>query len=460
MDRRELLTGAAGGLAAAALPQAARAAARRPGPPNFIVVLCDDLGYGDIAPFGGAIPTPALSRMAREGLVCTDYYAPANLCTPSRAGLLTGRYPVRTGLGFEVIMAAGDDRKLPHGERTIADALKPAGYASGLFGKWHLGHEGPDWLPTTYGFDAYLGIPYSHDMSPLAVWQADRAHPRGVSAAPDYAALQQQFYAAAEAFIVEHRDRPFFVELAFSAPHLPEHPNAKFKGTSKQGPYGDVVRELDDLVARLFAKLHELGLERDTWVIFTSDNGPWFEGSAGGLRDRKGGGAYDGGYRVPFIVWAPGRVKSGGRTDAILSGVDLLPTFCALAGVPPPAGVELDGRDVSPVWLAGAASPHEAIVLFNNEDVIGLRTQRWKYVAASYYRALTLDYERIGTYLQLYDMTKPGEEYSLAETYPDVTRDMRRKLDAARARYAPFRRGVPPVIAQMIKRLQAAPPPD
>lgn len=453
MHRRDLL---AGGLASATLPKRARSAgAGRP--PNFIVVLCDDLGYGDVEPYGGRIPTPAISRMAREGLVCTDYYAPANLCTPSRAGLLTGRYPVRTGLGYEVLRE-DDERRLPHTEVTIAQALKPAGYVSGLFGKWHLGYAGPDWLPTTYGFDAYYGIPYSHDMSPLTVWEADARRPDGVSGPPDYPALQQQFLSHAEAFIREHRDQPFFVELAFSAPHLPEYPHPPYEGTTRQGPYGDVVRELDALVGRLLETLRGLKLERDTIVVFTSDNGPWYEGSAGGLRDRKGGGAYDGGYRVPFIVWAPGRVRPGGRSNAILSGVDLLPTFCSLAGIPAPAGVELDGVDVAGVWLTGAASPRQEIVLFNNEDVIGIRTQRWKYVAATYYRNFFASYERLGTYLQLYDATAGGEDYSLARTYPDVTRDMQARLAAAKTRYAPFKRGVPPAIERLMRQLQPTRP--
>lgn len=451
MDRRTVLTT---GAAAAALPRLARAAgARRP--PNFIVVLCDDLGFGDVEPFGGSIPTPAITRLAREGLTATDYYAPANLCTPSRAGLLTGRYPVRTGLGFEVIFV-DDERKLPHSEVTIAQALKPAGYASGLFGKWHLGHEGPDWLPTTYGFDAYFGIPYSHDMAPLSVWQADAAHPKGVSQPPDYPALQRLFYDHAEAFIEANRDRPFFVELAFSAPHLPEFPEPPFQGTAMQGPYGDVVKELDALVGRLMAKLRALKLEEDTVVVFTSDNGPWFEGSAGNLRDRKGGGAYDGGYRVPFILWAPGRVRGGQKTDAIMSGVDILPTLCALAGAAPPKGVELDGVDQSRVWLANGPSARDEIVLFNNEDPIGIRTQRWKYVAASYYRTLNLNFEKIGAYLQLYDETQGAENYSVAVTHPEVTRDMQARLKRAQAKYAPFKKGVPPAIVRMVRAMQAA----
>ena len=453
MDRRHVLKA---GVAAAALPRLAHAAPPRR-PPNFIVVLCDDLGYGDVEPYGGKIPTPAIARLAREGLVCTDYYAPANLCTPSRAGLLTGRYPVRTGLGFEVIFA-NDDRRLPHSERTIADALKPAGYASGLFGKWHLGHEGADWLPTTYGFDAYYGIPYSHDMNPLSVWESDAAHPKGVSSPPVYAELQQQFYSHAERFIEAHKDRPFFVELAFSAPHLPEHPDARFRGTAKEGPYGDVVCELDDLVGRLMDRLKALKLERDTFVIFTSDNGPWFEGSSGALRDRKGGAGYDGGYRVSFIVWAPGFVRPGRRSDAILSGVDILPSLCALAGVGPPAGVELDGLDASAVWLAGAPSPHDQILLFNNEDVVGVRTQKWKYVAQSYYRSLTLNFESIGSYLELFDMAAGPEEYSVAANHPDVVADMQRRLHESNARFQPYKKGMPPAVARLMRGLAPAAP--
>src|SRR6201985_726015 len=244
--------------------------------------------------------------MGREGLVATDYYAPANLCSPSRAGLLTGRYPIRTGLGYEVIMQQ-DDRGLPLSEVTIGKALKPAGYATGVFGKWRLGHLGAAWPPTKHGFDRFFGIPYSHDMAPLSLFES-RAGSAEVARFPvDYPSLQQQFYEHAERFIEAHKDQPFFVELALSAPHLPEHPHAGFDDKTYAGPYGAVVSEIDSIVGRLMAKLRALKLERDTVVVFTSDNGPWFEGSAGNLRERKGGGGYDGGYRLPFLGCAPRR---------------------------------------------------------------------------------------------------------------------------------------------------------
>jgi arylsulfatase A-like enzyme len=418
--------------------------------PNFVLVLCDDLGYGDIAPHGGSIPTPAITRMAREGLDATGYYCPANICTPSRAGILTGRYPVRTGLGYEVILP-GDDRTLPLSETTIAAALKPD-YVSGLFGKWHLGHQGPDWLPTNYGFDTFFGIPYSHDMLPLSVYEADAQTGRVSSTSADFPVLQQQFYAQAERFIERHRDRPFFVELALSAPHLPGHPFGEFKGSSQAGPYGDVVREIDAIVGRLLGKLRALDLDRETIVIFTSDNGPWYEGSSGPFRDRKGGAGYDGGYRVPFIVRAPGMIEPGGTTDAVICGIDLLPTFCSLAGRDLPQGVEIDGRDISPVLMAGTSSPHEEILLFNNEDVVGVRTQGWKYIEQTYYRGLMVNLERSG-YAQLYDMGRDSaESYSVAVTHPDVTLEMQTRLKRAREAYAPFKRGMPPYIQELMKQ--------
>jgi arylsulfatase A len=419
------------------------AAQSRDSQKNFIVILADDMGYGDIQPLGGSIPTPAINRMAQQGLLATDYYAPANLCTPSRAGLLTGRYAVRSGLAYEVILP-GEERGLPLSEKTIPQVLKPT-YVSGLFGKWHLGHTGPDWLPTHHGFDTYYGLPYSHDMLPLTVYDADAKTGKVKTSPPDYPNLQQQFYAHAEQFIEQNRNHPFFVELALSAPHLPEHPNSKFKATSKTaGPYGDVIAEIDSIVGRLLDKLKALSLDQNTVVILTSDNGPWFEGSPGPLRDRKGGMAYDGASRVPFIAWAPGLIPPGTKTSSIINGIDLLPTFCHLAGLALPAGVELDGRDISPVLTSGAPSPHDEIVLFNNEDPVGIRTQNWKYIDQTYYRGNIVNYAN-RQYKQLYDATTDiSESYSVADTHPDVLLDMQARLKHAQETYAPFKKGVPP----------------
>jgi arylsulfatase A-like enzyme len=454
MKRRTLIKGAGAALAALAAPAMAAEGARRP--PNFVIVLCDDLGYGDVSIYEpGGIKTPAVERMAREGVVLSDYYAPANLCSPSRAGLLTGRYPVRTGLGYEVIMQQ-DDRGLPLSEVTIAEALKPA-YATALFGKWHLGHLGPAWPPTRHGFDEFFGIPYSHDMKPLALYESRAGSDQTVKSEVDYPQLQQQFYAHTERFIEANKDRPFFVELALSAPHLPEHPHAPFDSSTFAGPYGAVVAEIDSILGRLLAKLRELKLERDTVVIFTSDNGPWFEGSPGWLRERKGGGGYDGGYRVPFVAWAPGRLPAGKRVDSIVMGIDLLPTFRAMAGMPPLEGVTLDGRDVTGVLAAGARSPHEALVLFDNEVPVAIRTQDWKYLDQAYYRGLKLPVALMG-FAQLYDLkADPAENYSVAETYPDVAKDMKARLDKAKAEFAPFRHKE---IPKVFKELRAQIPQD
>lgn len=420
-------------------------------PPNLILVLTDDLGYSDIAPYGGTFETPALSRMAREGFLATDYYSPANICTPARAGILTGRYPLRTGLGFEVIMQ-GDDRALPRSEVTIAAALKP-GYATGLFGKWHLGHRAPDWLPTTYGFDRFVGIPYSHDMAPLSVYDAAVGEEARAYSVP-FEALQEEFYTGAEQFIEANRDRPFFIELALSAPHLPNYPPDELQGKSRVGPYGDAILEIDAIMSRLFAKLDALGLSQDTLVIFTSDNGPWFEGSSLPLRDRKGGSGYDGGYRVPFLAWWPGQIPAGQRSNALICGIDLFPTFCALADIAVPAGLELDGRDISDVLLRGAPSPHDQILLFNNYDVVAVRTQRWKYVAETYYRAFRVPLARWG-HEELYDMSaSDSESYSLARYEPEVLADMQRRLAAARAEFKPYNTGVPEFFRTFAEQLR------
>lgn len=434
MDRRQFFTAVAGAASASLVP--AFATGRRP--PNFIVVLCDDLGYGDIQATGGrTIRTPNLNRMASEGMVLTDYYAAANLCTPSRAGLLTGRYPIRTGLARGVIMQ-NDKRGLSPSEVTIAKALKPE-YATALIGKWHLGHVAPFWPPTVHGFDLFFGLPYSHDMLPLSLYEANGPGVEFTKEDVDYPQLQQRFYARAEEYIVENRERPFFLDLALSAPHLPNFPQHEHAGHSNAGLYGDVVEEIDDIAGRLLALLKKLGIERDTLVVFTSDNGPWFEGSAGSLRERKGGAGYDGGYRVPFIARMPGTVPAGRRSASIAMGIDFLPTFCALAGKSPPAGIALDGRDLTQVLMKGAASPHDGLLLFNDEDVVAVRTPRWKYVGAQYYRGGLLGIENRG-YPQLYDMAAdPTESYSLASREPAVLKDMRARLARARADFQPLR---------------------
>src|SRR5665213_306979 len=265
-------------------------------PPNFIVILADDLGYGDLGCDGGRIiKTPNLDRMAGQGVRLTDFYASANVCTPSRAGLLTGGYAIRHGLAHEVIQPS-DTIGLPPGVFTLPGALR-GDYATALIGKWHLGHVAPHWPPTAYGFDAFFGLPYSHDMRPLALYDADGLDARLSESPIDFPRLTQSFFARALAFAERHRERPFFILLALTAPHVPLQPNPDATTGSAAGAYGEVVEEIDANVGALLGHLARLGIDEETLVIFTSDNGPWFEGSSGPFRDRKGGSGWDGGCR-------------------------------------------------------------------------------------------------------------------------------------------------------------------
>ncbi|MDP3853006.1 sulfatase [Phenylobacterium sp.] len=411
-------------------------------PPNFIVILADDLGYGDLGCDGGkVIRTPNLDRMAAEGVRLTDFYASANVCTPSRAGLLTGQYAIRNGLAHEVIQPA-DTTGLPPDALTIPKALGED-YARALIGKWHLGHAAPHWPPMAYGFDRFYGLPYSHDMKPLSIF--DSATTPMSEGKADFAKLTEWFFGQTEAFVEQNRETPFFVLLALTAPHIPLKPNPDDLTGSPGGAYGEVVEEIDLNVGRLLAHLKALGLDEDTLVIFTSDNGPWFEGSSGPFRDRKGGGAWDGGFRVPFIARQPGTLPAGTVNSALASNLDLLPTLLAMAGRAPVDDRELDGQDLSGVLRAGATSPHEEIVLFNNAKVAAVRTARWKYVAQSYYRTYDIPLDR---YPLLFDMDlDPGETYSVALNHPDAAVEMRARLEAARARYEPLALAFPPHVA-------------
>ena len=426
-QRRQVLTGMGARGAVAAAP------ARRP--PNIVVVLADDLGYGDLGIQGSnLIATPNLDRLARQGVRMTDFYASANICTPSRAGLQTGRYPIRTGLAYEVIRAS-DTNGLPLSEITIAEALKPD-YATALVGKWHLGHVAPFWPPTQHGYDLFFGLPYSHDMKPLSLYSAGP----GVELTQedvDFPRLTQRFFDRGLQFIEDNRARPFFLTLALTAPHLALFPHPDHAGHSRAAAYGDVVEEIDSQVGRLTARLKALGIDRDTIVIVTSDNGPWMEGSSGPLRDRKGGAGWDGGYRVPFIAWGPGRLPAGKVSREIAMNIDLLPTILGMAGKALPRA-EIDGRDLSDVLTRGVKSPHDELILFNNEKVMAIRTDRWKFVASSYYRSIVLPLAAIRGE-GLFDVrADPAEAYNLASLHPEVMKDMQARLNRAKATFEPM----------------------
>lgn len=427
-QRRQVLAG----LGAMAVASSAHAAGKRP--PNVIVILADDLGYGDLGSYGSRlIKTPNLDRLARQGVRMTDFYASANVCTPSRAGLLTGRYPIRTGLAQDVIRQS-DTNGLPLSEITIAEALKPD-YATALIGKWHLGHVAPFWPPTVQGFDLFFGLPYSHDMKPLGLYTSGP----GVELTRedvDFPTLTARFFDRGRQFVEDSREKPFFLMLALTAPHLPLVPHPDHAGHSTAAAYGDVVEEVDAQLGRLTRHLSRLGLDQNTLIIVTSDNGPWFEGSSGPLRDRKGGAGWDGGYRVPFIIAGPG-VPAGKVNREIAMNTDILPTILAMTGRPPPAA-ELDGRDLTAVLTRGARSPHDELVLFNNEQVAAIRTDRWKYVARSYYRTIELPLAAVNG-VGLFDVrADPSEAYNLASLHPDVMADMAARFARAKATFEPL----------------------
>ena len=429
LNRRTVLAGIG---AAVAASQVAASTRRRP---NIVLIVADDLGWGDLGCMGSAlIKTPSIDRLASQGVRMTDFYASANVCTPSRAGMLTGRYPIRSGLAHQVITVK-DSKGLPLSEVTIAELLRPA-YATMLAGKWHLGHAAPSWPPMVHGFDAFAGIPYSNDMRPLSFWRS-----RSDGSLTEEPAVQEtltaSFFDAGIDFVRANAARPFFLAMTPSAPHIPLRPADRFKGRSAAAAYGDVVEELDAHVGRLVAAIEAAGLARDTLILFTSDNGPWFEGSTGPHQGRKGGAGWDGGYLVPMIARWPGTLRAR-VTDAIGMNIDLLPTIARIAGVPLPAGVEIDGRDLGTVWRDGAVTPHDALILFDNERVAALRSSRWKYVVRSYYRSYNLPLGALGMPL-LFDVARdPGETINMAARHPDVARDMAARFIAARDRFEPM----------------------
>ena len=386
--------------------------------PNIIVILADDLGYGDLGAYGSQlIETPNLDSMAEQGVRLTDFYASGSNCTPSRAGLLTGRYAIRAGLAHQVIFV-DSNHGLPQAEITIAEMLKPSGYRSAIIGKWHLGHLPEHW-PTTQGFDYFYGLPYSNNQSPLALYRNDDK----LEAPVDQATLTRGYTAEVIRFIEENRDKPFFIYLAHTFPHIPLQASEDFTGKSKAGLYSDVVEELDWSTGQIIAALQRLNLDDDTLVIFTSDNGPFPEGSTGGLRGSKGN-AWEGGYRVPFIARWPNGLPPGTVSNGISMNIDLLPTIQAITGAQLPDELVLDGKNAMPLLAGATTSPHDVLYLFNDEQIGAMRTQHWKLVLQARYRGINRWLPEHDVDL-LFDMQKDREErYSVASQHPDVWQAM------------------------------------
>lgn len=345
--------------------------------PNIVVILADDLGYGDLGCYGHLkFKTPNLDRMAAEGARFTQFNCPAPFCAPTRSALMTGRYPFRCGMTANPAPDGGpvaDALHLPEKETTLAQVLKSAGYAAGMVGKWHLGHK-PGFLPTDRGFDEYYGIPYSNDMRPVQVLEGTQVIEYPVV----QATLTRRYTERALGFIERSKDQPFFLYLAEAMPHKPLAASEAFYQKSGAGLYGDVLAELDWSVGQVLAKLKELGLDEKTLVIFTSDNGAWFGGSCGGLRGMKSA-QWEGGYRVPMIARWPGQIPAGQVREQLAITMDLFATVLEVTGAKMPDDRVLDGRSLMPVLKsAEVKSPHEYICGHLNSKLANIRDARWK----------------------------------------------------------------------------------
>lgn len=348
------------------------AAAERP--PNVVIVLADDLGYGDLGCFGHPkFKTPHLDRMAAEGARLTNFYAACPFCAPTRASLLTGRYPFRSGMNGNPAPDGGvNDLGIPDGELLLGELFQKAGYATAAYGKWHLGHR-PEFFPTRHGFDEYFGILYSNDMRPVEL----RLNEERTEYPVEQTTLTQRYAERAIAFIEKHQDRPFFLYLPLAMPHKPLAASDAFYQKSGAGLYGDVLAELDDAVGRVLAKLKELKLDERTLVIFTSDNGPWYGGSSGGLRGMKGQN-WEGGIRVPLVARWPGKIPADHVSHEPAIMMDLFATTLTAAGIELPKDRPIDGRNILPLWMSDAKSPHEALFSVQGKNLSTIRVGQWK----------------------------------------------------------------------------------
>ena len=423
------------------------------GPPNFVIIYGDDLGYGDLGVFGNpVIRTPHLDQMAQEGQKWTQFYVADPVCTPSRAALMTGRYPIRSGMTSieRAVLFPDSGGGLLADEITIAEMLKQKDYATGHVGKWHLGHL-PEFLPTAQGFDYYFGIPYSNDMDVLDDWRnykvrAEdpnyRADTKGynvplfenleiVERPADQNTITQRYTEKAVAFIEEHQSQPFFLYLAHSMPHIPLFAGENFVGTSKRSLYGDVIEEIDWSVGQVLKSIKDLNLEQNTIVMFSSDNGPWLAfkthgGSAGPLRAGKGT-TFEGGQRVPTIFWGPGQI-SPGVVDELGSTLDVINTFGSMAGVNPPNDRKMDGYDLSSVLTGESESPRKEFFYWAFGELHAVRSGPWK---LHIQQRQPVNYGKIAEMEgpQLYHLESDiSENYDQAAIEPEVVNNLKQMI--------------------------------
>jgi arylsulfatase A-like enzyme len=445
------------------LPLATTASAADATRPNVVLIFPDDLGYGDVGCYGATdYTTPNIDRLAKEGARFTDFYVAQAICSASRAALLTGRYPNRVG----ILGALGPGAKngIKPEELTLGEVFKSRGYATAIYGKWHLGDHDPH-LPTDNGFDDYFGLPYSNDMwpnhptnktfPPLPLFDGKRV----VRTQPDQRMLTTWYTQRAVAFIDKNKDRPFFLYVPHSMPHVPLHVSDKFAGKTKRGLFGDVIEEIDWSVGQILDALKRNDLEDNTLVIFTADNGPWLSygdhaGSSGGLREGKAT-TFEGGVREPALFRWPGHVRAGKVVHEPAMTIDVLPTMAKLIGAELPEGLVLDGKDIWPLVTArpGAASPHDALYFFWNRELQAVRSGRWKLHLPHSYPSMAErkgadglpgDYRTEQIELSLYDLeADPAESRNVAAEHPDVVERLTKLADAARQEFGEPRKPAP-----------------
>lgn len=413
--------------------------------PNFIIIFTDDQGYGDLGCYGHpTIKTPNLDRMAAEGQKWTSFYVAANVCTPSRAALMTGRLPVRNGMCSDKrrVLFPDSDGGLPQSEITIAKQLKQKGYRTAAIGKWHLGHL-PAYLPTSHGFDSYYGIPYSNDMDRVNTveYKESFLNPRidyfnvpilrdttEIERPADQTTIVKRFTAEAQKIIKDSKNKPFFIYLAHSLPHVPLFASKDFLGKSERGLYGDVIEEIDWSVGEILNTLRQQGLDKNTYVVFTSDNGPWAifneHGGSSGLLYGAKGTSYEGGVRVPAIFWGPGRIKPA-VISQMGSTLDMFATISKLAGVAIPTDRVYDSYDLSGVLLGKKENPRNEMFHYHDQHLFAARKGAFKLV---YYSNNPLGYpqklEKLATPTLYNVQHDPSEQYNIAAKHPEIIKEI------------------------------------
>ncbi len=411
--------------------------------PNVVIIYADDLGYGDLGCFGATdIATPQIDRLAREGIKFTDFYSAAAVCTPSRAALLTGRMPQR--MGIVGVFFPESFTGMPTEEFTLAQMLRQAGYATGMVGKWHLGHH-HRYLPLQRGFDEYFGIPYSNDMASVVYLDGNDV----ADHSPDQRYTTRTYTERAVDFIGRHHESPFFLYLAHNMPHVPIYASPEFEGTSRRGLYGDVIQELDWSVGEVVAALEQHDLLDNTLIIFSSDNGPWHVmrdhgGSAGGLREGKMF-TFDGGMRVPTIARWPAGIKAGQVYDGVAVMTDWMVTLAAITGAKLPADRAYDGENLQTVFAGTAPRADNRFLYYTDLTLEGYREGDWKlklpyagFAGARYKRQVAAHP------LLLFNLRDdPGEQHNLAEAHPEKVETMRAAMEAAHAAMGPFPPPIP-----------------